>query len=385
MTLIADTNQLNTLVKRLKQAPFVTVDTEFMRDSSYYSRLCLIQIADQDDAWAIDPLADGMDLAPFYDLMNNSDVLKVFHACRQDLEIFFQATGELPKPIFDTQVAAMVCGFGEAAGYETLVNQIAGQKLDKSARFTDWARRPLTDRQLQYALGDVTHLRVIYRTLSEQLDKTGRTPWVAEEMNILTSTDTYRLEPEDAWKRIKIRSATPRFLARLRALAHWREELAQARDVPRNRIVKDDVILEICSQPPRTPQALDHIRGLSKGFHASSAGRSLWASLEEAEALPDSDLPVPERAPRSKQKTPPVTDLLKVLLKSRCQDVGVAPKLVASSADIEAIARDDKATVPALKGWRYDLFGRDALDIKHGRLAMTASGPNIEIVEIENS
>ncbi len=385
MTLIADTDQLNTLVKRLKQAPYVTVDTEFMRDSSYYSKLCLVQIADQNDAWAIDPLADGLDLGPFYDLMNSTDVLKVFHACRQDLEIFFQATGDLPTPIFDTQVAAMVCGFGESAGYETLVSQIAGQKLDKSARFTDWARRPLTDRQLHYALGDVTHLRVIYETLSRQLEKTGRSPWVAEEMDILTSAETYKLEPEDAWKRIKIRSATPRFLARLQAIARWREELAQSRDVPRNRIVKDDVILEICGQPPRTPQALDHIRGLSKGFHASSAGRSLWTCLEEAEAIPDQALPVLERAPRSRQKTPPVTELLKVLLKSRCQDVGVAPKLVASSADIEAIARDDKAPVPALKGWRYELFGRDALDVKHGRLAMTASGSDIEIVEIESA
>jgi ribonuclease D len=204
-------------------------------------------------------------------------------------------------------------------------------------------------------------------------------------MDILTSPETYKLDPADAWKRIKIRSATPRFLARLQALARWREEMAQSRDVPRNRIVKDDVIMEISGQPPRTPQALDHIRGLSKGFHASSAGRSLWACLEAAEALPDSELPTLKRPPRSRQKTPPITELLKVLLKSRCQDAGVAPKLVASSSDIEEIARDDKAPVPALKGWRYELFGRDALDIKHGRLAMTASGSKIEIVEIESA
>ncbi|GER08159.1 ribonuclease D [Iodidimonas muriae] len=383
MTLITDTASLEALTERLSKAAYITVDTEFMRDSSYYSKLCLVQVADSEGAFAIDTLSEDLDLGSFYDLMFNPDVLKVFHACRQDMEIFFHATGKLPAPIFDTQVAAMVCGFGESAGYETLVKQIAGKSLDKTARFTDWARRPLSDRQLDYALGDVTHLRVVYDRLSSQLVSSKREAWVLEEMETLTSPATYRLEPQDAWKRIKFRSGTPRFVARLQALAQWREEQAQSRDIPRNRVAKDDILLEVSAHPPSSPEALDHVRGLSKGFHASATGKDLWKALQNAQALPDSALPVLPKKSRVPQKTPPIADLLKVLLKSRCDELGVAPKLVANSADIEELARQDDPKIKALTGWRYDVYGRDALALKNGELALTADGSLIEIVEIE--
>ncbi|WP_281301193.1 MULTISPECIES: ribonuclease D [unclassified Iodidimonas] len=385
MSLITDQDGLKALTERLSKAPYITVDTEFMRDNSYYSKLCLIQVADQDGAFAIDPLSPDLDLEPFYDLLFDPLVIKVFHACRQDMEIFFHAKGRLPAPIFDTQVAAMVCGFGDSAGYETLVKQIVGQSLDKTARFTDWSRRPLSDRQLTYALGDVTHLRVIYEKLRDSLAKNGREGWVAEEMNILTSRDTYRLDPVNAWERIKFRSGTPRFIARLQALARWREEMAQARDIPRSRVAKDDVLLEIAAHPPAQIESLDQVRGLSRGFHASNPGAALWDALQEAQAISEQDLPKKPHSPRPSQKTPAIADLLKVLLKCRCEDAGVAHKLVASGADIDEIARNAHAPVPAMTGWRYELFGRDAQALREGAIALTAHGNHIEIVEIEPS
>ncbi|GAB4574641.1 MAG: ribonuclease D [Rhodothalassiaceae bacterium] len=384
MTLIADTDALAALCRRLHGVEAVTVDTEFMRDTTYYPKLCLIQIADAEGAYAIDPLAEGIDLAPFHALMADRSVLKIFHACRQDMEIFYHATGTLPQPVFDTQVAAMVCGFGEQVGYETLVREIAKVRLDKTARFTDWSRRPLSDRQLHYALGDVTHLREVHAHLAARLKASGRESWLAEEMAILTAIDTYRLEPEDAWKRIKTRTTSPRFLARLKAVAKWREEQAQARNVPRARIAKDDVLLELAAHPPKSAEGLSEVRGLSRGFHQSAAGRALFAALAEAEALPDASLPRPPKSERVPEPPPPVAELLKMLLRIRCQETGVAAKLVASASDIEAIARDDDADVPALKGWRLSLFGRDALALKSGRIALTANGREVEIVEIES-
>lgn len=384
MTLITETDALFALTKRLKNAEMVTVDTEFMRDTSYYPKLCLLQIADQDGAFAVDPLAEGIDLAPFYELMMDQSVLKVFHACRQDMEIFYHATGGLPQPIFDSQVAAMVCGFGESAGYETLVRQISGQTLDKTARFTDWSRRPLSERQLSYALGDVTHLRQIYSDLAKKLKANGRESWLAEEMHVLTSLDTYRMEPEDAWKRIKTRTNAPRFMVRLKALAKWREEQAQSRDVPRARVAKDDVLLELAAHPPKAPEGLGDVRGLSKGFHASASGRSLWEALSGAEAIPDKDLPRADKSARPSEPAPPVAELLKMLLRVRCQESGVAAKLVASSSDVDAIARDDAADVPAMKGWRFALYGKDALALKQGRIAITSGGAGVEVVEIES-
>lgn len=384
MTTITDTDALADLVTRLKDADYVTVDTEFLRDNTYYSKLCLIQLADDEGAHAVDPLAEGIDLAPFYELMNDSDVLKVLHSCRQDMEIFFQATGRLPAPIFDTQVAAMVCGFGESVGYETLVNEIAKERLDKTARFTDWSKRPLSRRQLDYALGDVTHLRTIYEHLHERIERAGRAGWLEEEMAVLSDPKTYELDPAEAHKRIKTRSTSPRFLARLQHLATWREEQAQERDMPRNRIAKDDVLLEIAANPPDSPEGLADIRGLSKGFHNSDAGQALWTALEAAEAMPKADLPKPPKSLRAQKKTPPVADLLKLLLKLRCQEAGVAAKLVASGKDVEAIARGETEAIKALSGWRREVFGKDALALKAGTLAITAAGDDFEIVDIED-
>lgn len=383
MTLITDTADLESLVARLRTAPYVTVDTEFMRETTFWPKLCLIQLADAQGAYAVDPLAQGLDLAAFYELMFDEGVLKVFHACRQDMEIFFHATGRLPVPVFDTQVAAMVCGYGDSVGYETLVKKVAGKSLDKTARFTDWSRRPLSERQIRYALGDVTYLREIYERLSAELERTGRQGWVAEEMALLTDPATYEMPPEDAWRRIKLRSGSSRFLARVQALAKWREEEARRRDVPRSRIAKDNVLTEVAAHPPARIEQLDEIRGLSKGFHKSGAGRGLWKALEDAEAIPDSELPPRRRDDRDKSPAPPVTELLKLLLKLRCREAGVASRLVASADEIEAIARDDGADVKPLKGWRYELFGRDALALKHGRLAIAATRGDVEIIELE--
>ncbi len=386
MPLITDTPALEKLVSRLGKAPYITIDTEFIRDRTYWPKLCLVQLADDRSAHAIDPLAPDIDLAPLYDLLFNPDVLKVFHACRQDMEIVYHATGRLPKPIFDTQVAAMVCGYGEAASYETLVKQIIGARLDKSARFTDWSRRPLSERQIAYALGDVTHLRGVYEHLAARLAETGRESWVAEEMAVLTNPDTYRLDPSEAWKRIKTRSASPALLARLKVLAEWREAQAQKRDIPRNRVVRDEVLLEIAAHPPQAAEDLSHIRGLSKGFQTSQMGKSLWQAIERARAAPvDAAAGVPDRG-RTRRPTPPIAELLKVLLRIRCREAGVAARLVASSADIDRIAAGDHADVKALQGWRYALFGRDALALKAGRIALAADAAGeVEIVEIEDA
>ncbi|MFQ5348078.1 MAG: ribonuclease D [Rhodothalassiaceae bacterium] len=385
MPLITDTTALETFISGLRSAKYVTIDTEFIRDTTYWPKLCLVQLAAAAGARAVDPLAPGIDLTPLYDLLFDPRVLKVFHACRQDMEIVYHATGRLPTPIFDTQVAAMVCGYGEAASYETLVKQIVGARLDKSARFTDWSRRPLSERQIEYALGDVTHLRVIYEHLAERLAHSGREGWVAEEMAILTDPATYRLDPGEAWKRIKTRSSSPTLLARLKVLAEWREKEAQERDLPRNRIVRDEVLLEIAAHPPETPSALSQVRGLSKGFEASRLGKGLWQAIERARAAPIEA--VPDRTKRGRPRTtpPPVAELLKVLLRIRCREAGVAARLVASSADIDRLAVDSKADVKALTGWRYELFGRDALALKAGQIALTADGKGeVEIVEIED-
>lgn len=383
MNIITDTDSLEKLVADYAKAPYLTVDTEFMRDTTYWPGLCLIQIADPDSAHIIDPLADGIDLAPFYRLMTDAPVLKVFHACRQDVEIVFHATGKLPAPVFDTQVAAMVCGFGDSAGYDTLVQKITGRAVDKSSRFTDWARRPLSDTQLAYAIGDVTHLRDVYARLSEMLAANGRDGWVREEMALLTDPATYRLEPETAWKRIKTRNIKPRALARLQAVADWREREAQNKDVPRNRIARDETLLEIASQPPRDPSGLSAIRGLSGGFHKSAAGQRLWDALQAAEALDESALPRTAKSDGRPAPTPPMADLLKVLLKIRTQESGVAARLVASSADIEAIARGE-TNVPALTGWRSQVFGDDALALIRGDIALGATpGGKIDVFELE--
>lgn len=380
---ITTTDQLVILCDQLKKAEFVTVDTEFLRDNTYYSQLCLIQVADDDRAAAIDPLAPGIDLSPFFELMADENVLKVLHACRQDLEIFVNITGRLPTPIFDTQVAAMVCGFGDSVGYETLVSKLAGGQLDKSARYTDWSKRPLSDAQLKYALGDVTHLRTIYRRLAKELAQTGRESWVAEEIAPLEEVSLYTVEPNDAWKRLKVRTNKPRFLGILQSLAEWREVEAQERNIPRNRVAKDETLFEIAAHPPKDIEHLDRIRGVPNGFSRSRAGKSLMEALEKGRDIPEDQLPRIERA-KPRPATPPMADLLKVLLKIKCEKARVATRMVASAQELESWAAEPhKTDLRALKGWRYEIFGKDARDLMTGNLALTAHKGNIEVVELE--
>ena len=380
MQLITETGALEAFCRRQESAKYVTVDTEFMRDKTYWPQLCLVQVAGPDEAVAIDPLAPGINLAPLYTLMNDPMLIKVFHAARQDIEIFFNATGQVPAPVFDTQVAAMVCGFGESASYETLAAKLAGAAIDKSSRFTDWAHRPLTERQLKYALADVIHLRVVYEKLEAQLVKSGRHSWLDEEMAILTNAATYRLEPANAWKRLKVRSNNRRMLALVHALASWRETAAQQRNLPRNRVIRDEALLEIAAHAPHTIDDLARTRGMGRGFAEGKLGGEVLAVVAQVLALPESQYPMPEQRRDLPQGLGPLIDLLRVLLKLRCEEHDVATKLVADAEDLELIAADDRAEVRALRGWRHEIFGRDALDLKHGRLALTAAGKRIKLV-----
>jgi ribonuclease D len=382
MTLIAETAALAEFCRRQSSAGFVTVDTEFMRDKTYWPQLCLVQVAGPDEAVAVDALAPGIDLAPLLALMADPAVLKVFHAARQDIEIFVNLTGAVPQPVFDTQVAAMVCGFGESASYETLAAKLAGARLDKASRFTDWAQRPLTDRQLQYALADVVHLRVVYEKLRARLDATGRAGWLDEEMAELTNPATYRTDPEQAWRRFRLRGGGRKFLAVLREVAAWRERAAQQRNLPRSRIVRDESLLEIASHAPGSVAELARTRGLGKGLAEGKFGGEILAAVQRALALPEAEQP---KLPARKETPPglgPLVELLRVLLKLRCEENEVAQKLVASSEDLELIAANDEAPVRALGGWRREVFGKDALRLKHGRLALTAEGKRIRLVEL---
>ncbi len=382
MRLITDSAELAEFCARLATADFVTVDTEFMRERTYWPRLCLVQLAGPQDAACIDPLMPGIDLAPLISLMYDPRVLKVFHAARQDLEIFFNLTGRVPAPLFDTQVAAMVCGFGESASYETLVGQLAREQIDKSMRFTDWAARPLSDRQIAYALADVTHLRVVYEALATRLMKTGRAGWLEEEMATLLDPITYRTTPEEAWRRLKPRSARPRVLAVLREVAAWREREAQRRDVPRVRIVRDEALLEIATAAPTTADALARTRGLSQGFAAGRLGQDLLEAVARGKAMPESEIPTLPPLPVSPPGIGPIVELLKVLLKIKCEEHHVATKLVASSSDLERIASDDDADVPAMKGWRREVFGDEAIALKHGRIALSMKGRRIVMMDL---
>lgn len=370
MPMIADTASLAAFCQRLSSAQYVTVDTEFMREKTYYPQLCLIQVGGPEEAKAIDPLAPGIDLEPLFELLRNPAILKVFHAARQDVEIFLHMMGTVPAPLFDTQVAAMVCGFGDAVSYENLASQLAKARIDKSSRFTDWALRPLTEKQIHYALGDVTHLRVAYEKLVKKLERNNRLDWLAEEMAELTTPDTYRVNPENAWKRLKPRSSSTKFLGVLKELAAWREREAQERDIPRQRIIRDESLLEIAAHCPNTVDELARTRGLGRGLVEGRMGQTILAACKRGAELPADQIPaLPDRVdlPRG---LGPVVDLLKVLLKMKCDEHGVAQKLVANAADIECIAADDNADVPALHGWRRELFGEDALKLKHGRLGL---------------
>lgn len=370
MNLIVDTPSLAAFCQRLGEAPYITIDTEFMRERTYWPQLCLVQVAGPDEAHPIDPLAPDIDLAPLFELLANQNVLKVFHAARQDVEIFYHLTGSIPTPLFDTQVAAMVCGFGDAVSYETLATRLARARIDKSQRFTDWSHRPLSERQLTYALADVTHLRIAYEKLARRLDEEKRAGWLNEEMAVLTDPATYRLEPDEAWRRLKPRTGNPRTLMLLKALAAWREQEAQARDLPRQRIIRDEALLEIAAQSPTTVEELARTRGLSRGSADSRLGTVILEVVAKALATPENLWPKPEERTDLPRGLAPVVDLLKVLLKLKCDQNDVAQRLVAGSADLEAIAADDHAPVPALHGWRYELFGEDALKLKHGRIAL---------------
>jgi ribonuclease D len=377
---ITATSELADTCRRMAKEPFVTIDTEFLRETTYYPLLCVAQIASADEAVVIDALAPGIDLSPFYDLMANEKVMKVFHAARQDIEIVWHAAKLIPHPIFDTQVAAMVLGYGDSISYDQLVQRITGDTLDKSHRFTDWTRRPLSEAQLRYAISDVTHLREVYLKLVEDLRQRGRAEWVEDEMRVLTSPETYRLEPENAWQRLKTRVRKPKELAVLIEVAAWREREAQARDVPRSRVLKDEVIADLAVQAPTSAENLTHLRSLPKGFERSRWGEAIIAAVARGLARDTKTLPRPVRI-QTAANGAAVVELLKVLLRMVSERHHVAAKVIATVDDLERIAADDDADVPALTGWRRELFGEKALALKHGKLALTMEKGRVAVVE----
>jgi ribonuclease D len=385
MRMITKTQDLAAACERLAAHDYVAVDTEFLRETTYWPKLCVVQLAGPDTAVVIDALAEGLDMAPLLDLMKNEKVLKVFHAGRQDIEIVFNMGGFVPHPVFDTQVAAMVCGFGDSISYDQLVYRINGHHIDKSSRFTDWSRRPLSDKQLNYALSDVTHLRDVYHYLAQSLAEQGRADWVSEEMEVLTSIDTYDLKPENAWERLKMRVKKPIELAVLKELAAWREREARARDVPRSRVIKDETIYEIAGDQPTDAAALANLRSLSKGFERSRAGEEIIACVKRALALPKSELPQVPKGRVVPEGAGAAVDLMKVLLKLISERHGVAAKVIATVDELEAIAADDEADVAVLKGWRRELFGEQALRLKRGELALSFDGRKVIAVETGTS
>jgi ribonuclease D len=376
--------ELTALLVEFEGTPYLALDTEFMRDQTYWPKLCLMQVASPKTAAIIDPLAPGMDLAPFYKFLKSPDIVKVFHAARQDIEIFWHQGGVIPDPLFDTQIAAMVCGFGEAASYETLARRIAHVEIDKSARFTDWAHRPLTKRQLEYALADVTHLRVIYETLDRELKHKHREAWVAEEIEALKDSDLYALDPKNAWKRLKPRTNSKKFLSMLVAVAQWREVEAQTRDVPRGRILKDEVLTEIASHPPESAEAMERIRAIPKGFAASKMGKSLMDAITAGRDMPAPDNPHADNPRRKREPSQSSIDLLKTLLRLRAEDAKVAPRLIANADDIEKLAAHEDEGVAALHGWRAEVFGNDALALRQGKLALALENGEAVIVELDD-
>lgn len=377
--IIQKQSELEQACAALARNPYLTIDTEFLRDKTYFSKLCLIQMAGPGvDAFAVDPVGTDLDLSPVWELMKNESVLKVFHAARQDLEIFYFEMGRLPHPIFDTQVAAMVCGHGDQIAYHGLVRNITGHGLEKTAQFTDWSRRPLTDKQMRYALDDVTYLRDVYEALSKELADKKREQWVMEEMEVLTSPSTYDLDPQDVWQRIKIRSDKPQVLAVLRALAAWREQDARERDVPRGRILKDDTLADLAMYMPGSMDGLLRIRSLPNDLAKGRMGKKLLEVIEEGKKTPKDQMPAKSfNEPLPKWAQGPL-EMLKLLLKINCADAGVATRLVAGKDDLEALAVEDAPDVPALKGWRREVFGEEALDLKAGRLALAVDGHTIK-------
>ena len=385
MRIIENTADLRALTAELTHAPYIALDTEFMRDQTYWPKLCLIQIAAPGTEAIIDPLAEGIDLIPFYDLLKLPHIVKVLHAARQDIEIFAQQGGVIPEPLFDSQIAAMVCGFGDAASYETLARKLAKVEIDKSARYSDWSHRPLNKRQLEYAMADVTHLRTIYEAMTAQLTRTGRMSWVAEEIEALRDPALYRLDPKLAWKRLKPRTSNKRFLAMLSALAEWREREAQARDIPRGRVLKDEALTEIAAHPPENAEGLERIRAVPKGFAASKMGKGLLDAIEAGRHAPAPEGIEPQqRNFRRREPSPGTIDLLKTLLRLKAEEVGVAPRLIADAEDIEKLAALEDEGVAALHGWRAEVFGNDALALRKGELAIALEGGQAVVVELED-
>jgi ribonuclease D len=383
--MIETTDDLVQLCRRLARHPHVAVDTEFMRETTYWPKLCVVQLAAGGEAALIDALAPGLDLAPLFDLMRAPGAVKVFHAGRQDLEIFYHLGRVLPTPLFDTQVAAMVCGFGDQVGYDKLMRDLLKVHIDKGTQYTDWYRRPLSERQVRYALDDVIYLESAYELLTERLRASGRERWVDEEMAVLAEPTTYLTPVEDAWRRLKTRSQNRRYLAILRAVTAWRETEARTRDVPRNRVLRDDVLTAIAAEAPETPDQLGRVRAVPKSFPERAEGAALIAAVKRAKALPERELPVPDAIVDLPRGLGPIVDLLKVVLKLKADEAGVAQKLIANGDDLDRIALDDQADVPALKGWRRALFGADALAVKHGRLALAANGRRLKLVAIDAS
>ncbi|MEL7091541.1 MAG: ribonuclease D [Pseudomonadota bacterium] len=386
MKTITTTDALAAFCSEAAGHPYVTVDTEFLRERTYYSKLCLVQLAmpgkGDENAVLVDPLADGLSLEPLYALFRDTSVVKVFHAARQDLEIFYVDAQVFPEPLFDTQVAAMVCGFGEQVGYETLVRKIARQGLDKTSRFTDWSRRPLSDAQKTYALADVTHLRQIYEFLAAKLEKTGRHHWVKEELRTLLTPDTYITRPDDAWRRVKTRTNSPKFLAVVQTLAAFRERFAQERNIPRNRVFKDDALVEIASNKPKSIEELNRSRLLLREARKGDIAQGILSAVSAGVSMAAGDMPKPERGREKLQVNPALADLLRVLLKAKTEQEGVAAKLIASAADLDTLAAGLR-DVPALTGWRAEVFGDDALRLCDGRVALAADGDRIKIVSLE--
>lgn len=378
--LITDTHALDALCERLRGEAFITVDTEFMRERTYWPELCVVQLAGTAEVAVVDALAPGIDLAPLGLLLADPAIEKVFHAARQDIEIFLLRFGTVPRPLFDTQIAAMVAGFGDQAGYDALVSALTGGQIDKAHRFSDWAARPLSPAQIAYAAADVTHLRGVYEKLRERLERDGRLEWVGEEMAELAEPATYRADPETMWERLRPRTSNRRQLGLLRALAAWREREAQRANIPRQRMLKDETLLEIAATAPETPEALARARGVSEGFARGRMGASLLAALAEAKALPDAALPEAHAGRDGPRPSPALVALLKVLLAAKCEAHHVAPRLVASSDDIDRLATEDEPAVPALHGWRRDVFGAEALALKAGRIALGVEGRRVKLL-----
>jgi len=385
MKTLTTTDELQAFCEEAANYPYVTVDTEFLRERTYYSKLCLIQIAfsgdGENDAVLVDPLSDGLSLEPLYTLFRDESVVKVFHAARQDLEIFWVDANVFPKPLFDTQVAAMVCGFGDQVGYETLVRKIVKEGVDKSSRFTDWSRRPLSEAQQVYALADVTHLRRVYEYLAADLERSGRSHWVSEELQVLTDPATYNIQPQEAWRRVKTRTSSGKFLAVVRELAAFREDYAQTNNVPRNRVFKDDALVELASTKPRTGADLGGSRLLLREARKGAISEGILQAVAKGVNCPADKHPKTDRSREKLQVNPALADLLRVLLKAKTESAGVAAKLIAPSADLDAIAAGER-DVAALTGWRHEVFGEDALRLCNGEIALAAKGQSVKVVAL---